>query len=260
MRIFNSIKQIYIGKDVLARHISLFALISIWLIFFLKYTASWGNMLVYNNFFITVPSTNYELWMYLFGGILLFFYLIGYGFKFSNQCFFDKKTLLPDFTLNPFYVFMLYLPMFLVWNSYFIIFAVLGWLLLSIVNISMLFYIYYAIMLCLIPFVVLVFVVFSKKNRYDRKFFKLGTLFYVLEKTLGDMIILFFEYILLVAIPVLMILNVFNAELWENVTELLFALKLAVLCFSAYLLQVLLLIFYRECVLLIKKRMSDLID
>ena len=58
MEVLNYLKQIYSGKKAIENHISLFSIVGIFIISFLKYTASFGGMLVYDDFFIAVPSTN----------------------------------------------------------------------------------------------------------------------------------------------------------------------------------------------------------
>lgn len=260
MEVFNILKRIYTGKNALTRHLSLFSLVGVLVIVFLKYTASLGNMFVYNNFFISVPATNIELWCYLFVGILLFFYLIGYGFKFANQVFFSKETLLPDFTLAPFYVFMQYVPMFIIWNIYFLGMILFGWFVLSFFNLSILIYLYFAIILCLIPFCILIFVAYSKKLRFESRFFSTLTLFKVLDKTLGQMISHTLSCIFLAIAPILLVENLLISDSLEKLSALSFAVKLAMLCVDAYILVILLYVFYCGCVSIIQKKFPELVD
>lgn len=235
MEIFNYFKQIYSGKNSLANHISLFSLAGIFVILFIKYTASWGNMLVYNNFYMSVPTNNYELWAYLFLGTLLVLYFIGYGLNIIHNVVSDKGAGLSEFTLLPFVLFVKTLPLMLYWIVYYTAIFIAGILFLLKFNNTGFCYIFASVMLCLIPFFIILFADFTRYFRYKKTYFNCFRLFRIVEKSLGEVIYLSIGVFIALAIPSFIIYKILVYPISENMLLGGLVIKLASLCLGLYI-------------------------
>lgn len=259
MEVLNYFKQIYSGKKALENHISLFAIVGIFITAFLKYTASFGSMLIYEDFFIAVPSTNKELCFYLFICILSLFYLIGYCFKFINRVYYNKETLLPDFTLAPFYTFVGFLPVVLCWNLYYLISCVVGWGCLMFVNQPSVYYLFVAIMLCLIPFFYMMVVAFAKRMKYEKTYFSYKNAFRIMNLTFGRVICLGLQILMLAIVPAFILSEVLTLNLAEKYLQLVTAIKLGTFCISTYLAVILFYVFNIGVVNIMKNNTPDMV-
>lgn len=235
MEIFNYFKQIYTGKNALANHISLFSLIGIFVILFIKYTASWGNMLFYNKFYMSVPSNNYELWTYLFLGTLLVLYFIGYGFNIMHNVISDKDFELPDINLFPFISFVKVLPIMLYWVLYYVVVLIAGILALLKLNNIGFCYIFASLIICLIPFAIMLVAKFTKNFRYNKNYFDWFTIFKSIEKTLGDVIFFTIEIFIVGFIFGFLVYRILAYPIDEDMLIGNLVIKLATLCLGGYL-------------------------
>ena len=126
MEVFKFIKNIYSGEKVLEKHITLFSLTGIMVLLFCCYGASVGNVL-FPNIFIAPPESPLVSTVELFTGLLIFIYLTGYSFDFSNSKFAHIELGIPEFGyLKPFTAFIKILPVFLVWLLYYTAFVAIG--------------------------------------------------------------------------------------------------------------------------------------
>lgn len=234
MELFRCFKQIYCGKNALAKHISLFSIIGILMIFFIKYTASWGNLFVYNNFYISVPTNDYELWFYLFAGIFIFIYLVGYGLNLMFNLMNDRKPILPEVSLYPLVFFVRTLPLALYWILYYLAVCIAGLFVLYNFKLPEGYYIFASIMICMLPFGLGVFALFSKDNKYSKEYFSALTVFKVFKKTLGEVISFSIGIFAAALFPMFFIYK-FLTFSPENVQTITLALKLFGVCLSGYL-------------------------
>lgn len=235
MEIFRYFKQIYSGKNALANHVSLFSLAGILVILFIKYTASWGNLLFYDNFYISVPSSTKELWAYLFFGMLLLIYFIGYGVNLVNDVMNNKENRLPNITLQPFTFFVKMLPMAVYWIAFYLLICTGGIFALLKLNNSGFIYIFSSVMFCIIPFILILLTQFAKNFEFRKKFFNLFSVFKILEKTLGDVIFLSLGTFALAVIPFFVIYKILAYPVGDEVLNLNLVIKLGALCFVFYL-------------------------
>ncbi len=238
MEVLKQLKQIYLSKNALQNHITLFSIIGLFVLFVCKYTASWANIL-YQDFFIVPPSNAVELWFYLFSLILILIYLTGYGYNFINRVLNDKDFVLPEFTLEPFYIFIKMIPLFIFWGIYYIAAAILGVYVFTSYENFMFSYVYMAIMICLIPFVLMIFAFFAKNFKYDKKFFLLPILGKALDRTLGDIIFLSIQIFIVSLIPVLIIVGVEYCSKFISENLLNLSIRLCAACLVVYITVIL---------------------
>ncbi len=235
MGIFRYFKQIYSGKNTLANHISLFSLAGIFVILFIKYTASWGNLLFYDNFCISVPSSTKELWAYLFFGMLLLIYFIGYGVNVVSNVMNNKENGLPNITLQPFTVFVKMLPMAVYWVVFYLLICFGGIFALLKLNNAGFIYIFSSVMFCIIPFILILLTQYAKDFEFRKEFFNLFSVFKILEKTLGDVIFLSLGVFALAAVPFFAIYKILAYPVGDEALNLNLVIKLGALCFGFYL-------------------------
>lgn len=235
MEIFRYFKQIYGGKNALANHISLFSLTGIWVILFIKYTASWGNLLFYDKFYISVPSSNTELWAYLFFGMLLLIYFVGYGVNVVNSVMNNKENGLPNLTLQSFTDFVKILPMALYWIIFYLLIFAGGVFALLKLNNPGFIYIFSSVMFCIIPFILILLTQYAKDFEFRKEFFNLFSVFRILEKVLGDVIFLSIGTFVLAVIPFFAIYKILTYPVGDEALILNLVIKLGTLCFGCYL-------------------------
>ena len=126
MEVFKYLKQIYKGNFSLANHIMLFSLLGILAILLNNVFAYVGSGLVYFTFFAVPPANKVELSINLFFAILIMLYLFGYEYKFINQNFHNETFALPKFDLIPSVMLLKVLPLFFMWQIYYLFILILG--------------------------------------------------------------------------------------------------------------------------------------
>ena len=233
MEIFKYFKQIYGGKNALANHISLLSLAGIFVILFIKYTASWGNLLFYENFYISVPSSNKELWAYLFFSMILGIYFIGYGINIVHNVMYDKSSVLSDITLQPFTAFVKMLPLAVYWFIYYSCICFVGIFVLLKLN-SVFIYLFASIMICVIPFVLILLSRFAKDFSFEKQFFNFFSILKIIEKSLGDVIYLSMGIVTAAILPFFAVYKILTYTMGD-ITNLNLIIKLGALCVGFYL-------------------------
>lgn len=233
MEVLKQLKQIYTNKNAAANHITLFSMVGLFILFLCKYTASWANMF-YQKFFIAPPSNAVELWFYLFALMLIFVYLIGYGYKVVNISLNNSTLVLPEFNLEPFYVFVKMIPLFLFWSIYFIAAAILGLYIFSVYENVAFAYVYDAVLLCLIPFILMIFNLFAMNFKYDKRLFFLAILGKALDRTLGDVIFLSMQIFIIEAVLLACLMLALNVFKFVSGDLLSLSVKLFLVCIGVY--------------------------
>lgn len=230
MDIFKDLKTIYFGKFSFYRNISLFSLLGILFMAFNRYLSFITNN-VFADFLGFVNANNIELFLYLFVSLLLFIFFIGYYFKFINNISNDVFDL-PDFNLSCFEAFIKIIPLFFVWGIYFIILAMFALICIPIT--SWVFHVYFAILICSIPFINLIFVSFAKNFKFDKILLNPFLILVVLDKALGEVIYLTVKILIFSIIPAAFVyLLIFLSSKTNNV-ELHAILRTFALCFGGY--------------------------
>jgi len=243
MEVLKYLKQLYTGKGALAGHIGIFSLAGIFVILFIKYTAAWGNMILYNNFFISVPSSNYELWLYLFFGILIGMYFIGCGWNIMSNVVNNREILLPELSLSPFCVFVKTIPVVLFWNFIYACVCIAGVFLLRFLKISSFYYIFASVMLCIAPFLLVVISIYTKDFMLRKEIFDIRLFFRALEKTLGRVILFSVEMFILSMVTGICIYKFLTYPLGKDFEIIHFAIKLGGLCTSGYWIIVMIFLY-----------------
>lgn len=238
MEVFKYLLQMFNTKSALTRQISLFSLVGIMVICLNNYTSSWTNML-FDNFYITPPANHIYIKVSLFIAFLIFFYLTGYGYKLFGSVSYDGKFSMPEFSLEPFTAFFKMILLFSVWLFYYAAIISVVCLLLYDYHNIMCYYVFYSIMLCLLPFVFIIFTEFAQNFKYEIKYFNVFYLFKILDKCLGDVIFLSLEVLISLIITVVLIYTVFlyslniKQEIWQ------FGVRYFGICLSVYVFTVL---------------------
>lgn len=234
MEIFQYLKKIYHGKNVLFNHISLFSLLGVMTIVLNNYASSVIGS-VYGAYFGFPPINNVELYIDIIVGLMLFIFFTGYCYKFVNSLYNDAEGI-PDLSLSSYTVFVKMFPLFIMWGLYILTLSMAGLVFFRIDTLS--FYIYYSIIICLLPFVKLIFVIFAKDFKFNSELYNPLMLFKVLDKSLGDVIFLSIEALILSILPCVIVYLFFHySNIIENPSVKL-GLRLGGFCFGVYFFNI----------------------
>lgn len=254
MEFSNYIQKIYCGKSAVFNHISLFSLLGILTIAVNNYLSSaFGN--IFGTYLENVrfsPTVNY---LNLFLALMLVIFFCGYGFKYVWNMF-NGEYSLPELSLSSYTIFLRMLPLFIVWSIYTTFMAFLG-LVFFPIN-SPLFSIYFSVLICLIPFILIIMVSFARNFEYKPFCFNLFSIFSVLNKALGDVIFLFLKTVVASILPAVVVYAMYKSALISNHQTVIMSLKLGALCVAVYSLFVLSCAFNIGLVQISKEKFSDL--
>lgn len=168
MEVLKSLFDIFRGKNNLIMHVAIFSLTGIQALCLNAYVShNLGSF--YSSYLGYAPNDELTLSLMSVLGIMVTIFLFGYGLKYSNKIYNDKTVDLPDISLDVFPMILKYLPMVLIWGTYFYIATSLGFRVLS-AN-GFLFYFYYILLMMFVPFVFMIFVKFSKDFCYSKEMF-----------------------------------------------------------------------------------------
>ena len=233
MEVFRYLFQMFNSKKALARQISLFSLAGLMVIFFNNFASSWTN-LFFDNFYINPPSSRFVVRLSLSCAIFIFIYLTGYTYKLIGGVNSDGKFTLPDFNLEPFRVFVKMIPLVLAWIIYYFIMFFSGSFVLSKFSSSSNNYIFYSIMVCLLPFIFIIFSKFSMELKYKAEYFAFSSFIKVIDKTLGDVIFWFLEFLIPTVFAFTVIYFLFRYSVRIKSEIWLFGVKYFILCIGSY--------------------------
>ncbi len=234
MKVQKYIKQLFSGRKAMETQICLFSLAGIFVLLFAKYTASWGN-LFYNDFYIAVPSSNLELWFYLFAGIVIAIYFTGFGINLMRTVITRRTFTIPPLTLRPFIYFVKALPYILYLSLSYLIILVGGVLLLLKTEIPGLYYTYASILICMIPFFMMMFIRFLKTMSLSKSNLNLLNIFKIMELTLGDVILWSLNVFIRIAIQVFIYFQLLVWDIPKSFLIPVLPFKLAVVVFGTYI-------------------------
>lgn len=254
MDIFNYLKTIYQSKISIYNHVTLFSLLGIMTISLNSYLAFlFGNL--FGDFLGFAPSTQFEIFLNLFVGLSIMCFSVGYYYKYINNMF-NNNYALPELTLSAYIVFFRCIPLFFVWFFYLLVLSCIGFLLLPF-N-TFLFHLFFTIILCLIPFIGLVFISFSKDYKYRADLFNPFIILWILDKSLGSVIFLTCKIIILAILPVLGIYTLFNYAAVVGDVMYKLGLRLLGICISVYCFTVLSYIYTMGLVKISKEKLTQL--
>lgn len=248
MNILKIIKELYSGKENLIAQLTIFALIGIMSISFNEVISVFTGNTLYAVF--TTPS-NEEVVIFSMLGIMIFIFFTGYLYKFVHDSYKNEVTALPSVSMNCFTTFLKVFPVMCVWGIYLGILAFAGIALFRIYEVQ--FYLYFAFLLILLPFINMVFIKFSKDFKYDLKIFNPVHVVFIIRKTFFKVLLFVLQFITLG-----LIISVINGFLLKTAINgqsrtIQLILVLTVICTCSYLHQVLNLAYYKGLTEIIKK-------
>ncbi len=230
MDIFKSLKDIYSGENAIFNHIALFSFIGIMVISILNYCYSaFGHVLI-GSFLDFVAISPLRTYLFLLLGIMLILFLTGFSYNWVHRVF-CGKILLPELSLCSYTVFLKMLPVFFIWNIYSIAVFLVG---VMLPFNSSLFYIYYSLFICMLPFVFVIYVLFAQDFKYKKCFFNPFFIFKVINITLGLIIKLLLQLFLLAVIPTVIVFLILHCAQIIEQQSVKLGLKIMGLCVSAY--------------------------
>lgn len=239
MNVLNYLKEIYCDKKSLFIQVSLLSLIGIMTISGCEYlTYILGNL--FSAFLGYATGSHYVLSIELFVFLMLLIFFSGYLYNFSNNVF-NKDSKLPDLSLAGYQSFVKMLPVFIVWIIYLMISLII--LFIGLRAESVLFYTYLSIVICILPFINLIWVLYSKDFVLNRKYFSILFLLKVIDKTFLSMVNLVAQTIIVGILPTLIISGIIKYSNTIKHTSFQLGLRLGGICSSVYVLYILFLVF-----------------
>ena len=234
MDIFKDIIKIYSGEKNISNHILIFSLLGIMVLLF-NNKLSFDWVAITGGYFGCPMLSERLLYLSLVGGIVILIYSIGYIFSNAHN-FYINKNELAEPSLSSFVVFVKLLPLFIFWLAIIVLFAAAGFAAFDME--SILFYIYFSILICIPPFVNIIYVMYAKDFKLKSLYFSPLFLFEVIDKTVGLVIKLSLKLLVVCIIPVgiLYFLFIFSAKISSPFIQL--GLRLGALCLGAYFLNI----------------------
>jgi len=254
MQVWNYLKLLYSSKHALSKHVCLFSLIGLLVLSLVKYTAAYGNLLLYHNFYISVPSSAYELWIYLFFICFLMIYLFGYTANFANNLLNNRTELIPEFSLKPFYYVVKIFPLYLCWNLYFIL---MGLVMFYKISNDLKFVYIFLILAFMFPFILIIQTIFIKNLRYSKEYFRPITIFKVIGKSFLKVVILDLQVLVMAALPVFALYKILAYSVPVKIINLNLPIKLCVICLIAYIFMIFVLIYQAGLCNIVKSYYKD---
>lgn len=254
MNVLSYLKEIYCDRKSLFIHVSLLSLIGIMTISGCEYlTYLLGN--IFSSFLGYSSANHYILSLEIFTLLMLLIYFTGYIFKSSNT-FFTQESKLTDLSLSAYQSFVKMVPVFVVWIIYLLISLV--FLVFAFKPETILFYTYISIVICLLPFINLIWVFYSKDFELNRKYFSIKFLCNVIDKTFLSVVNLVAQTIILGTVPTIIISYILKHSNTLKSPSLQLGLRLGSICLSVYILYVLLLVFNLGLVNISKKKLYNI--
>ncbi len=251
MNVLSYLKDLYTKENFIFNHISLFALVGICTISTVGFLAyAFAN--IYSGLTSIPPQQAY---ISLVFALMTIFFFCGYIYSFANKVF-QGITNLPELSLSSYSAFVRTLPVMISWGIYEAFLVLIGFV--AIPATRHLFYIYYSVLICVLPFINLISIAFAKDFKLRSDLFSFLTLFKVLNQTLGAVINLAFQMLLLMIIPAGLVYLMFKYSAKISQQTLMFSVNLIILCFATYLMMVAKLVYTRGLVEIVKDKLSDI--
>ena len=252
MNVFKYFANLYGSKDALFNHITLFSLVGLMMISISCYLSSvFGN--IYGSFFDFVSMKPLELYLLFILAVMLFIFFVGYHYSTMNRMHHCEGSL-PELSLVSYYVFIKMLPVLLVWKVYEFAFFGAGFVIFAID--SPVFYIYYSVLVCLLPFLSLIYAIYVKDFKFRAEIINPVTVFRVLNRSLGVVISLCLQTLILLIIPCVFgyLLLKYSTNIANPVLQS--GVKLGGACVITYLFIVIKLAYNRGLVEIVKTKLS----
>jgi hypothetical protein len=234
MDVIKNFKQLFCGKYEMVTQISLFAIVGMASLAFVKDFASWIN-LMFEHTYVSVPKDDMSVWRYSFTSLLLTLYLLGYGLNLIHNRILGEKHILPQISLSPFVYLFKSFPVICCWIFYYFAIFIAGVIVLINLRLTLFLYLFTSIMICLIPFVMVVIAEYTTSLEYHKSNFNLANVFRVLEGSLGDVISLSLQSGILAVILGVIIHQGFMLPVPSENESIFLICKLILVCVSSYL-------------------------
>lgn len=254
MNVFKYLLNLYTSKDALFNHITLFSLSGLMTVAFSSYLSSvFGN--IYGSFFDFISLSPVASDFMLVLAVMLLIFFTGYNYSVTNRMFYGTEEL-PELSLVSYFIFVKILPVILVWKIYEFAFFAAGIVFIPIT--SPVFYIYFSVLLCILPFLSLIYSMFVKDFKYRAEVFSPVTVFRVLNRSLGLIIFLWLQILVLAIIPCTVgyLLLKCSPLILNHVWQM--GIKLGGVCILFYLSLVIKFAYNRGLVEIVQTKLSDI--
>lgn len=160
-------KQLYSGKDVWRKHLLLFSVVGITALLLNNVASAFTNNILSDQLTVA-PNSTVELLLEFGFGVILWFHIFGYEYKFLSDIMNDRDITIPEFDDDILLTSFKMVPIFLLWQIYFVAVSFFT----GIYTIATQDLVYYflagTLLLFFTPFVFMIYVKFSKDFKYSR--------------------------------------------------------------------------------------------
>lgn len=236
-------KNIFYGKHNILTQICLFSIIGIM-------TTLFSNLITLyspTNYFGYCSMEMKQLMPAIILSIIIFSYLAGYIYTYTNSLFEEPKTQLPEISFKPLLNFLKMLPVHVIWAVYFA-----GLIFLGLVMFKMftpVSYTYYTLIACLAPFTFLIITIYSKNFGFGYSIYNPFKLFTIIRKTFLKTANLTIRLALIVICSIFAFKFCFyQTRLLANFPTLQLAVRLILLTLCVYFTNVYALVFAQGAV------------
>jgi len=249
MKAIKYLKQIYSGPKALENHIMLFSVIGIFAILANNIISAIGSN-IFLELFTVAPAARNELYLDFYFGIFFCALLFGYQYKFINSFMQNGNAEIPEIDYKSFGFFFKIFPLFILWQIFFIIPLVGGFLLLrkiqgstSLDDFRIYYYIFEAVMLLILPFISMILIKFTSNLKYEKELFNPFILLKYIDKSLGKVLVWILEFSLFAVLPIVVLIALVE-DLFILKSELhRLIMYLATICAGGYILTVMKYVF-----------------
>ncbi|MGN0030410.1 MAG: hypothetical protein ACI37Q_00470 [Candidatus Gastranaerophilaceae bacterium] len=238
MEVIKYLYRMFNSKQALLVQVSLSSLVGLFVILFNNFAPNITN-LFFDNFYVNAsPNTNIVRCSIAFA-VLIFMYIFGYLYKMLGSVNSDGSFRFSQFDLEPFVAFIRFIPLLLVWGMYYIFLIYISTLVIENYSTFNFMYIVCSLAICLIPFVAIIFSKFAKDFTYHTKYFAIRYIFKIIYNSLGKVIYLSLQSILLFCLGFLALKFMFTHTAQIKSETWLFGVRYMIVCLSVYLFVIL---------------------
>lgn len=186
--------------------------------------------------------------------ILIFVFLYGYYFKYANSLFKDDNAVIPEVSLNCFMVFVKMLPVFLFWNIYMFAGIFIGIALFKLGSLSS--YIYFSLLSITGIFVNVIYILYAKELKPEKRFFTLNFLKNIIIKTFWNVINVSIQVVVMFGAAIYLFYKYYTHLAIIKDHEHYFCATLFGMCFTAYIISLIHLYYVKKLVKIAKNKLN----
>ncbi len=224
------------------KHIMLFSIIGTVALLINNVLSKFTNNLL-SNHLIVAPDSAFEIMLEIGFGILIWFYIFGYEYKFLNNIMNDSEIILPEFNGEVFLTACKMTPIFILWQIYFFILTFLTGIFTITTGNLLYYFLAGTVMLFITPFVFMIYVKFSKDFKYTNDVISPKTLLKYIDKSIVDVVFWCLEFGIYGFLFFALLIGYMGwaLNLSEQIPRLI--ATLGGMCFAAYIFVIFKLIF-----------------